>query len=165
MEMGFIGEHPSLTDLERNRDLKFTTDFRSLYTTVLSEWLCADQSVTQSALFGYTGGGLDLGFACSSEVLSVTSNDEETFLPYKIYIVHQDGKTFLNIDTSIDQDVKVDVFDMSGKYIGQLINQYLTKGSYSVNVKLKLKNNITNGYYIYSAKVQNGVSNKKMLVL
>ena len=35
---GLIGEHPSLTDLDSG-DLKFHTDFRSVYATVLDEWL------------------------------------------------------------------------------------------------------------------------------
>jgi uncharacterized protein (DUF1501 family) len=34
---GFLGEHPSLDDAQ-DGDLKFTTDFRSLYTTVLEDW-------------------------------------------------------------------------------------------------------------------------------
>jgi uncharacterized protein (DUF1501 family) len=35
---GFHGTYPSLTDLDRG-DLKFTVDFRSVYATVLEEWL------------------------------------------------------------------------------------------------------------------------------
>jgi len=35
---GVYGTHPSLTDLDRG-DLKFNTDFRSVYATVLSKWL------------------------------------------------------------------------------------------------------------------------------
>ena len=35
---GLIGAHPSLTDLDSG-DLKFHTDFRSVYATVLDEWL------------------------------------------------------------------------------------------------------------------------------
>lgn len=38
---GFIGEQPSLTDLD-NGDLKFHTDFRSIYATVLQRVLGAD---------------------------------------------------------------------------------------------------------------------------
>jgi uncharacterized protein (DUF1501 family) len=38
---GFYGEQPSLTDLD-NGDLKFTTDFRSVYATVLDKVLGAD---------------------------------------------------------------------------------------------------------------------------
>jgi uncharacterized protein (DUF1501 family) len=37
---GLYGERPSLGDLERN-NLKFTTDFRSVYATVLEDWLGA----------------------------------------------------------------------------------------------------------------------------
>jgi uncharacterized protein (DUF1501 family) len=35
---GVYGRHPSLDDLD-NGDLKFTTDFRSVYTTVIERWL------------------------------------------------------------------------------------------------------------------------------
>jgi uncharacterized protein (DUF1501 family) len=35
---GVYGDHPSLTDLD-NGDLKFATDFRSVYATVLQSWL------------------------------------------------------------------------------------------------------------------------------
>ncbi len=35
---GIYGEHPSLTDLD-NGDLKFNTDFRAVYATILGRWL------------------------------------------------------------------------------------------------------------------------------
>jgi uncharacterized protein (DUF1501 family) len=35
---GVIGDHPSLTDLD-DGDLKFHTDFRSVYATLLDRWL------------------------------------------------------------------------------------------------------------------------------
>lgn len=38
---GIHGNHPSLTDLD-NGDLKFHTDFRSVYATILEGWLAAD---------------------------------------------------------------------------------------------------------------------------
>ena len=38
MKPGFYGRQPSLTDLDKG-DLKFTTDFRSVYATVLAHWL------------------------------------------------------------------------------------------------------------------------------
>jgi uncharacterized protein (DUF1501 family) len=36
---GIHGKHPSLTDLAGQDDLKFHTDFRSVYTTLLDKWL------------------------------------------------------------------------------------------------------------------------------
>ncbi|MHC4534893.1 MAG: DUF1501 domain-containing protein, partial [Planctomycetota bacterium] len=40
---GLVGSHPSLTDLD-NGALKFHTDFRSVYATVLNRWLGFDSS-------------------------------------------------------------------------------------------------------------------------
>lgn len=38
---GVVGKHPSLADLD-NGDLKFHTDFRSIYATLLDDWLGCD---------------------------------------------------------------------------------------------------------------------------
>jgi uncharacterized protein (DUF1501 family) len=47
---GIYGQHPSLTDLD-NGDLKFTTDFRSVYATVLEKWLGADSRAVLNGAF------------------------------------------------------------------------------------------------------------------
>ncbi len=39
VQSGTIGDHPSLTDLDNEGDLKFHTDFRRLYATLLDSWL------------------------------------------------------------------------------------------------------------------------------
>lgn len=45
IRQGLIGAHPSLTDLDNNA-LKFHTDFRSVYATVLERWLgCNAQAI------------------------------------------------------------------------------------------------------------------------
>jgi uncharacterized protein (DUF1501 family) len=42
---GLVGKHPSLKDLD-NGDLRFHTDFRRIYATLLNNWLgCDDQAV------------------------------------------------------------------------------------------------------------------------
>ena len=47
---GVYGDHPSLTDLD-NGDLKFQTDFRSVYATVLASWLGRDPSDVLSGTY------------------------------------------------------------------------------------------------------------------
>jgi uncharacterized protein (DUF1501 family) len=47
---GIYGTHPSLTDLDRG-DLKFGTDFRSVYATVLEKWLGADSRAVLNGAF------------------------------------------------------------------------------------------------------------------
>ena len=41
---GLLSKYPSLTDLDGG-DLKYTTDFRSVYATVLDRWLGANSEV------------------------------------------------------------------------------------------------------------------------
>jgi uncharacterized protein (DUF1501 family) len=47
---GLIGKHPSLTDLDRG-DLKFGTDFRSVYGTILEHWLKARSEIVLGRRF------------------------------------------------------------------------------------------------------------------
>jgi hypothetical protein len=47
---GMFGKYPSLTDLDRG-DLKFNTDFRSVYGTVLEQWLKAPSQVVLGRKF------------------------------------------------------------------------------------------------------------------
>ena len=42
---GFYGAHPSLTDLDQG-DLKMTTDFRSVYATMIKEWMGHDDTTS-----------------------------------------------------------------------------------------------------------------------
>ncbi|HCS54810.1 MAG TPA: hypothetical protein DIW81_25030 [Planctomycetaceae bacterium] len=44
IETGLIGKHPSLSNLD-NGDLKFHTDFRQVYATILENWLNCDSSL------------------------------------------------------------------------------------------------------------------------
>jgi len=48
---GFYGEHPSLTDLD-DGNLKLTTDFRSVYGTMLTEWMGFDKRAAAEVLKG-----------------------------------------------------------------------------------------------------------------
>jgi uncharacterized protein (DUF1501 family) len=47
---GLFGEHPSLTDLD-DGDLVHTTDFRSVYATVIERWFDADPERVLGARF------------------------------------------------------------------------------------------------------------------
>jgi uncharacterized protein (DUF1501 family) len=45
MKGGLVGEHPSLKDLDSG-DLRYHTDFRRVYATLLDHWLgCDSQAV------------------------------------------------------------------------------------------------------------------------
>jgi uncharacterized protein (DUF1501 family) len=50
IKAGTFGQHPSLTDLDRG-DLKFQTDFRSVYGTILDRWLKAPSEIVLGRRF------------------------------------------------------------------------------------------------------------------
>jgi uncharacterized protein (DUF1501 family) len=49
---GPLGKHPSLSDLDAG-DLKFHTDFRSVYATLLDDWLTVDSKVVLGGQFAH----------------------------------------------------------------------------------------------------------------
>jgi uncharacterized protein (DUF1501 family) len=51
---GVYGKHPSLTDLD-DGDLKMTTDFRSVYGTVIEKWFKAEQEKVLDASYPVLG--------------------------------------------------------------------------------------------------------------
>ncbi len=53
---GFHGSAPSLSDLDRRRDLKHTVDFRAVYSSVVDQWLGG----SSASVIGQTFTGLDL---------------------------------------------------------------------------------------------------------
>ena len=52
LKTGLVGSHPSLTDLD-NGALKFHTDFRRVYATVLDRWLNFDSRIVLGRKFDY----------------------------------------------------------------------------------------------------------------
>ena len=54
VKAGLFGKYPSLTDLDRG-DLKFNTDFRSVYGTVLDKWLKAPSQTVLGRKFPAIG--------------------------------------------------------------------------------------------------------------
>lgn len=51
---GFLGEHPDIEDSMNNNfgNLEHSTDFRSVYATVLENWLCVEPTVVNQVLGG-----------------------------------------------------------------------------------------------------------------
>ena len=49
---GVYGAYPDLADLDRNGNMKFTVDYRSLYATVLERWLGLGAAATDASLGG-----------------------------------------------------------------------------------------------------------------
>lgn len=54
-KQGFYNEAPNLIDLDKNGDIKYTVDFRSIYATILDKWLEVDDATILNKSFSKLG--------------------------------------------------------------------------------------------------------------
>jgi len=142
---GFVGTHPNLTEWDADDNLIPTTDFRDVYSTVLTEWFCLDPSVVSSILLNQNYQTLDMGITCQN-LSSTNFNDTTRFVHVPIY---QNDRTFIEINMPNTANVDIRLYDMMGREVGMLENNILYPGKYSIDVKEKIRTRLSYGQYIY----------------
>lgn len=70
--------------------------------------------------------------------------------------------TTINYDIPADGKVAMKVFDISGREVSELVNEFRTAGYYTVSFN---GNDLSSGIYIYTLVADNVVLTKKMLLL
>jgi uncharacterized protein (DUF1501 family) len=142
---GFVGTHPNLTEWDADDNLIPTTDFRDVYSTVLTEWFCLDPSVVSSILLNQNYQTLDMGITCQN-LSSTNFNDTTRFVHVPIY---QNDRTLIEINMPNTANVDIRLYDMMGREVGTLENKILYPGKYSIDVKEKIRTRLSYGQYIY----------------
>ena len=130
---GFIGTNPNLDDLDSNENLKFTTDFRQIYATVLEEWLCIDAAQVNALLYDDFE-RLALGLECEG-----VSTVNESDFGLQVHNIRYDaaGKAYVYYELAQMQYVKIEIFNISGQLVTTLQNGRQTRGSYTQAINLK----------------------------
>ena len=85
---GRFGARPSLTDLDRHGNLKPQVDFRSVYGTVLTDWLDADQAEVLGANYpnlGFTAGPAQKAVPAAPAVATGLETRDQVFRLYLAY--------------------------------------------------------------------------------
>jgi uncharacterized protein (DUF1501 family) len=142
---GFVGTHPNLTEWDADDNLIPTTDFRDVYSTVLTEWFCLDPSVVSSILLNQNYQTLDMGITCQN-LSSTNFSDTTRFVHVPIY---QNDRTLIEINMPNTANVDIRLYDMMGREVGTLENKILYPGKYSIDVKEKIRTRLSYGQYIY----------------
>lgn len=70
--------------------------------------------------------------------------------------------TNINYNIPADSKVSIKIFDMSGKEVSTLINEFKTAGYYTVNFNAA---SLTSGVYFYTINADNFTATKKMLLV
>ncbi|MCF6346881.1 MAG: DUF1501 domain-containing protein [Flavobacteriaceae bacterium] len=156
---GFIGEHPSLSDLTRGGNLKYTQDFINVYGTVMEQWLCIDQSIiNQSIPRPYTA--IDLGFSCSSTVVNHDYIVRENFEHMPIY---DQERVSIRINNNFEGNYKISLYNILGQHTGVLFDDILEPGQHDISISDQLPQ-LSTGVYIYNINKNNRNYSKKIIV-
>jgi len=132
---------------------------------------------TTNSGFGKIGGGKYLVKGTSdylsklNDILQskfgINSEDEKQLIP-KEYSLHQNYPNPFNPSTTIKFDlpndglVQLEIFDILGRRITTLVNEYKNAGSYEQQFDAS---NLASGVYVYKLQAGDFVSSKKMILL
>jgi uncharacterized protein (DUF1501 family) len=142
---GFVGNHPSLTNWDDDDNLIPTSDFRDVYSTVLTDWFCLDPSIVNLILLNQTYQHLELGLTC--ETLSVTDfNNTTRFVHVPVY---QNNRTYIELNMPYTGHVDIKLYDIMGREIGTLANEVLFNGKHKIDVRANIKGRLSYGQYVY----------------
>ncbi|MFM1875782.1 MAG: hypothetical protein RL266_1519 [Bacteroidota bacterium] len=155
---GFIGNHPSLTNLDFAGNLIHEIDYRQLYASVLEHWLCIPEAVVDDALLDVHYDRLELGFEC---LTGVSDNDRSGLKHQALYM--QDGSVVIEYALPTGMEISVQLFNIMGQQVEQLESGYRTQGTYRVPVKGSM-GQLASGQYIYRI-IANGKPYSRSIVV
>lgn len=159
---GFQGTHPDLSDVDARGNLKFDVDYRSVYSSILTDWLCIDAPLVNLIMLGQEYPSLDLGFNCSS--LSTDDfNDSLIGVLHSAYYKEQD--TFIHFTNPSTAHVVVKLYNLLGQEIGTVKNEMLFSGEHHFDVKKSMNTHLQTGQYIYRIAVSGKFYSKSLLIL
>ena len=156
---GIVGNNPNLSDLNPDGNLKYGTDFREIYATLLENWLCIEPALVDNIL-GQTFDRIDeLGLICDSTVSSPS-------LP-GYQIEHEaryakDGTISIHYTLPNTMYVKVEIFNMLGQPMKVLFNGRQSGGQHQLS--FTGTNRYAAAQYIYRIEA-NGQAYSRQLVL
>ena len=159
---GFVGEHPSLTNLDRRGNMQHSIDFRSIYQTILSEWLCGDSNYINKAMLGEEYDVLGLGFSCNDK--DIIDYDSLLNYHYPIYL-NYNKRVDLNLRLKQDHNISINVFDILGRHVSTIFNGNLSRGEHNFMLSENQFKKLSSGQYFYSIKISGGKTLSKSFVV
>lgn len=152
---GFIGKNPNLKDLDEDGNLKFSTDFRQIYATVLENWLCIG-SAEVDAVMGRRFDRLPtLGLQCSPA--TSTYNVQTRRLAMKVSTGQREVRVQYDLPESMA--VQIRIVGITGQVLQEQNLGQRMSGEQQSN--LRLRENILPGIYIVQILAGNRIGSEK----
>ena len=142
---GFVGQHPDLSNWDDNDNLIPTSDFRDVYSTILTSWFCLEQEVVDSIMLNQTFEQLDLGLECQS--LGISPFDELTRFNHAP--VYKSNGVYIEMQMETTAHGVIKLYDLLGKEVATLANRMFFPGKQSINVREAAGVRLSFGQYLY----------------
>lgn len=123
---GLLGGLPDLQNLDADGNLRYTTDFRSIYATLLEQWLCIDATLVDDVLgetYERLGG---LGLSCQS----VPTKAPAQRTPIALEAYYHQGYLHVQYDLPTAANVDITLFNMLGQPLRQVYSGYAASGGH-----------------------------------
>ena len=155
---GFVGQNPNLKDLDRDGNLKFSTDFRQIYATVLESWLCIDGAEVDNVMGRKFNRLPALGLQCS--VSTGTNAVQTRRLALKVSTAPRELR--LQYELPESSNVQLRIVGVTGQVL-QEQNLGLRMAGAQQSA-LRLKDNILPGIYIVQLAAGNWMGTEKVFL-
>ncbi|NKB72138.1 MAG: DUF1501 domain-containing protein [Candidatus Latescibacteria bacterium] len=157
---GLHGEPPDLTGLDRNGNLPYQTDFRTLYATLFRDWFRLAPATTTEVLGGDFG-ALPIIDATHTGVASSTG------LPFGVELEQNfpnpfNAATTIRYTLPIAAPVRLEIFNNLGQQVAQLVDAPQAAGTYTVEFNT---DQLASGAYFYQLKAGVFTQKKKMTLM
>ena len=160
---GFVGRHPNLRFLDKQGNMANSIDFRSVYASVLTDWLCSDVNDVNHSMMGSDFDLLGMGLACDgSENLPLTN---DSFLPLHAAVNAEDQGVSLYLTINEYAQVKISIFDVLGRKVGNTIDTHLNSGRHKLSLIDAAVHDLPPGQYFYKISTDKGKTYSKSFMV
>ncbi len=157
---GFVGEAPNLDAVDEVGNLEHTTDFRTVYATVLENWLCLDGAKVDT-LLGQSFSRLpELGISCTNQTTSTKDIFKQQLKHEARY--SSNGNIQVYYELKEGAFVNVQIINLLGQPVSTLVNSYQSSGAHQVD--FYAKKTIAKGQYFYRLQVGDRVYSQPFLL-
>jgi len=141
----FIGNHPDLNAWDDHDNLIPTSDFRDIYSTVLTSWFCLEPEVVDSIMLNQTYQQLDLGLECQT----LGNNNFGQIQHFTHAPVYKSDGVYIELKMETTAHAVIKLYDLMGREIATLANKMFFPGMHSIDVRNAAGVRLAYGQYIY----------------
>ena len=130
----FHGTPPDLTDLDATGNLRYGTDFRSIYATLLQEWLCLDATTTDTVLGDDYPRLPELGLQCLTT--SAPLSPQPARAADHRLLTLGGGQYRIEFEVGRAGRIRIDIRSVDGRLVRTLTDRYYTPGAHVLDFDL-----------------------------